>query len=278
MFIILTGSSGVGKNTVITEIEKRHSNFRLMPTYTTREKRLKEVDGYPFYYITKDEFQQKIKDGELIEYEHIHNNFYGSSYKILKDNLKEDIVLIKDLGIEGAQNLTLKISNITPVKKIFLTTTKHELKKRLKGRGEKQIKLRLKRYKREQREINKFDYIIHNYDLNETCNIIFDIYDKDLDEILPTKIVDKINIRKINKYVGKLQTGKILKPVQVQLQNGKIYIVKGHEKFIAGILTNKLVAKVFVKGKTINKLEPAQIMEWKSLIHDSKDISEDKQN
>lgn len=276
MFIILTGSSGVGKNTVITEIEKRHDNFKLMPTYTTRDKRPNEVDGYPFYYITKDEFQQKIKEGELIEYEHIHNNFYGSSYKILNDNLKEDIVLIKDLGIEGAQNLTHKISSITPVKKIFLTTTKHELKRRLKGRGEKQIKLRLKRYKREQKEINKFDYIIYNYDLDETCNFIRDIYDKELDEILPTKVVDKISIRKVNKYVSKLQTGKILKPVQVQIENGDIYIIKGHEKFIAGILTNKLVAKVIVKGKKINKLEPAQIMEWKSLIHDSEHISEEE--
>ena len=275
MFIILAGSSGVGKNTVITEIEKQHSNFKLMPTYTTREKRPNEVDGYPFYFITKDEFQQKIKDGELIEYEHIHNNFYGSSYKILNDYLNDNIVLIKDLGIEGAQNLTHKISSLTPVKKIFLTTTKHELKRRLKGRGETQIKLRLKRYKREQKEINKFDYIIYNYDLDETCGYVCDIYNKELDEIFPTKVVDKISIRKINKYVKKLQTGKILKPIQVQIENGNIYILKGHEKFIAGILTNKLVAKVIVKGKKIAQLEPAQIMEWKSLIHESEHTSEE---
>ena len=71
MFIILTGSSGVGKNTVITEIEKNNKNFKLMPTYTTREKRPFEIEGYPFYYITKDEFQQKIRSGELIEHEYI---------------------------------------------------------------------------------------------------------------------------------------------------------------------------------------------------------------
>lgn len=268
MFIILTGSSGVGKNTVITEIEKRNDHFKLMPTYTTRQKRPNEVEGYPFYYITVDEFQEKIKNGELIEHEHIHNNFYGSSYKILKENLSENVVLIKDLGIEGAQNLTQKISSITPVVKIFLTTTKHELKKRLKGRGEKQIKLRLKRYKREQSEINKFDYKIYNNDLLKTCDIIEKIYAIKLIDILPTKNVEKLSTKKVNKYVSMLMRGKILKPIKVALNDNQLYIVKGHERFIAGILTNKLVAKVIV-DKKIKKSSDEQYAKWKELLLDS---------
>lgn len=269
MFIILTGSSGVGKNTVITEIEKRNDHFKLMPTFTTRQKRPNEVEGYPFYFISVDEFQDKIKNGELIEHEHIHNNFYGSSYKVLNDNLQDNIVLIKDLGIEGAQNLTQKISHITPVSKIFLTTTKHELTKRLKGRGEKQIKLRLKRYKREQSEINKFDYIIINNDLNTTCNTIEKIYSINLTDIKPTKSVEKISTKKINKYVSALMRGKILKPVSVQLDGDELYIIKGHERFVAGILTNKLVAKKIMENKKIGQLEPDQINSWKELLSQS---------
>lgn len=269
MFIILTGSSGVGKNTVITEIERRNDHFKLMPTYTTRQKRPNEVEGYPFYFISVDEFQEKIKNGELIEHEHIHNNFYGSSYKILNDNLQENIVLIKDLGIEGAQNLTHKISHITPVVKIFLTTTKSELKKRLKGRGEKQIKLRLKRYQKEQGEINKFDYIIINNDLNKTCNIIEKIYSINLNDIKPTKTVEKISTRKVNKYVSLLMRGKVLKPVQVQLNGDELFIIKGHERYIAGILTNKLVAKIIVENKTIHNVEPDKLDSWKELLNQS---------
>ncbi len=268
MFIILTGSSGVGKNTVITEIEKRNEKFKLMPTYTTREKRPTEVEGYPFYYISKDEFQNKIKEGELIEHEFIHGNYYGSSYKILNDHLNGDYVLIKDLGIEGAQNLTTKISHLTPVKKIFLTTTKKELKRRLKGRGEKQIKLRLKRYDREQGEINKFDYIIVNNDLDKTCEEIRVIYNKELTDILPTKRVEKISLRKINRYVSLLRRGKILKPVEVTISDEKIYIVKGHEKFIAGILTDKLVAKKLV-DKDVKLLDEADYQKWQDLINQS---------
>lgn len=268
MFIILTGSSGVGKNTVITEIEKSEVNFKLMPTFTTREKRPTEIDGYPFYFISKQEFQEKIKQGELIEHEFIHGNYYGSSYKILKDNLNDNVVLIKDLGIEGAQNLTLKISHLTPVKKIFLTTTKKELKRRLKSRGEKQIKLRLKRYDREQGEINKFDYIIVNNNLEKTCNIIKSIYDKQLIDILPTMPIEKISFKKINKFVRQLKCGKVLKAIDVAIENDKIYIINGHEKFVAGILTNCLVAKKFC-DKRVKLLNNEQYTKWRNLIRES---------
>ena len=93
-----------------------------MPTYTTRQKREHEKEGYPFFFISKEEFQEKIKSGELIEHEFIHTNYYGSSYKIYQDLIDEDIVLIKDIGIEGAQNIAIKLAKITPVIKIFLTT------------------------------------------------------------------------------------------------------------------------------------------------------------
>ncbi|MBQ0017222.1 MAG: AAA family ATPase [Clostridiales bacterium] len=274
MFIILTGSSGVGKNTVINEIEKRNKNFKLMPTYTTREKRPSEVEGQIYYYLSKEEFQDKIKNKELIEYELIHNNYYGSSYKLLNEYLEKDCVLMKDMGIEGAQNFSTKISSITPVVKIFLTATKKELKKRLKGRGEKQIKLRMKRYDREQSEINKFDYIIYNNDLNETCGFIKDVYSKTANEILPTKDLTKIKVKKINKYVSMLQKGKILKPIKVAVENKKVYILKGHSKYIASILTGKPIAKEIVSKAKINKLEVSFVKEWQKLIKES--LSEKK--
>lgn len=269
MFIILTGSSGVGKNTVITKMEKDNENIKLMPTYTTRQKRPNEVEGYPFYYLTTNEFQEKIKNGELIEYEHIHGNFYGSSYKILDEILKLNVTIMKDFGIEGAQNLTNKISHITPVIKVFLTTSKRELVKRLKGRGEKQIKLRLKRYKREQSEINKFDYIIYNNDLEKTCEFIDKLSKISINDFLPTIKVNKINTKKVNKAVEKLQKGEFLPSIKVSFVDDKLYIIKGIESFIASVLTNKLVAKTIVENKKINKLSDEEYKKFSILIQQS---------
>ena len=73
MLIVLTGSSGVGKNTVIDAIENNSDKYRLMPTYTTRQKRQNEKEGHPFFFITKEEFQEKIG------YHFQNQNFFVSS-------------------------------------------------------------------------------------------------------------------------------------------------------------------------------------------------------
>ena len=101
MFVILSGSSGVGKNTVIKEMQKTEINLVMMPTFTTREKRVGEIEGAPYFYIAKEEFQEKIKNNELIEHEFIHNNYYGSSYTIFDDYIKTGKIIIKDIGVEG---------------------------------------------------------------------------------------------------------------------------------------------------------------------------------
>lgn len=270
MFIILTGSSGVGKNTVIKSLEKENPNFKLVPTYTTRNKRDTEIEGNPYYFITKEEFQQKIKDNELIEHEYIHTNYYGSSYKIFDDLINQNKILIKDIGIEGAQNLEQKLNDRTEIVKIFLTTkSKKDLKQRLKGRGEKEIKLRLKRYKREQAERNKFDYLIFNKDLNETTKIINSISQLDFYDIIPSKPVGKLNLNKIKRYNNKLLKGYILKPIKVALNEDKIFILDGEEKFIAGLLANKTVCKEICLKDVKNNLTVEQLMEWKSLVRES---------
>lgn len=254
MFVILTGSSGVGKNTIIKELSKKDNNIVLMPTFTTRDKRDGEIEGMPYFYISKDEFQNKIKNGDFIEYEHIHNNFYGSSFDIFDKYIKLGKVLIKDVGVEGAQNLTVKLKDRTEVKKIFLTTKrKSELKKRLLGRDEKQIKLRLKRYKYEQKQKNKFDYIIYNDDLNKTLEAIVCLLNVKKQDYVPCKNISSINKYKIKYYTNKLNSGNILKPVKIAIANDKAYIVSGLEKFVASIISGKNVAKLVVNKKVKNK-------------------------
>lgn len=250
MFIILSGSSGVGKNTVIKHLMEKTDKIVLMPTFTTRGMRDGEVEGSPYFYISKEEFQNKIKNNDFIEYEFIHNNYYGSTYSIFDEYIKSGKILIKDIGVEGAQNLDVKLSDRTELVKIFLTTKhKRELKERLKGREEKQIKLRLKRYDYEQKQKNKFDFIIYNEDLTETTETIKTIVLVSMEDYIPTKKLRNISKYKVRLYKNKLLCGKKLKPVKIAIQDGKIYVVSGVERFVAGLLTGKTVAKVIVHKK-----------------------------
>lgn len=267
MFVILSGSSGVGKNTIIKKLEMDIPKYRLMPTFTTRQKRESEIEGYPFYFLTKEEFQEKIKNNEFIEYESIHNNFYGSTYKIFDEQLKSGKILIKDIGVDGAQNLSDKLKDKTKTVKLFLTTeSKGVLKHRLKGRKEKHIRLRLKRFGYEQKQKNKFDWIILNNNLQETCEIIDLIIGFENKDFLPTKKVKKINFKLVKRCFEKLKCGKILKPIQVCLNSKKPYIVKGIESFVASLLAKKNVAKLIVKKKRVKKLDVFDYKDFQELI------------
>ena len=248
MFIILSGSSGVGKNTVIKEMQKNNEHLVMMPTFTTREKREGEIEGKPYYYISKNEFQDKIKNEEFIEHEFIHNNFYGSSYIVFDEYIKRGDIIIKDIGVEGAQNLSLKLKQKTPILKIFLTVKhKSELKRRLKGRGEKQIKLRLSRFGYEQKQINKFDYVVFNADLTETSNLINSLMLLTESDFRFKKDLNKCNPYKVKYFINKLNSGKILSPVKIVVKDDKAYVVSGTEKLLASFLCGLPVAKVVVK-------------------------------
>lgn len=249
MFIILSGSSGVGKNTIIAELQK-NNNFAYMPTFTTREMRAGESVGAPYYYISKEEFQQKIKDNEFLEYELIHGNYYGSSGKIFDECLAKGQKVIKDVGVQGAQNLTIKVGDKTPIVKIFLTVKhKSELKKRLIGRGEKDIALRLKRFNYEQKQKNFFDYIIYNESLDKTTNLLHEIFKLKNSDFIPCKKMEFISKYKVKFYTSRLKCGKTLSPIKIVILSGKAYIVSGVEKFVASIISGKSVAKLVIDKK-----------------------------
>ena len=99
MLIIVSGSAGVGKNTVITEILKKHQNVALMKTCTTRPPRSTDEDMQsPYIYLSRQEFENKIKNGELFEHEEIHQNFYGVLNASLDEIAKQQVHYIKGIG------------------------------------------------------------------------------------------------------------------------------------------------------------------------------------
>lgn len=253
MFVILSGSSGSGKNTVIKEMQKTKDNLVLMPTFTTREKRDGEVEGKPYFYITKEQFQEKIKNNEMIEHELIHGNFYGASYTVFEEYISNGNIIIKDIGVEGAQNLQKKLSDKTQILKIFLIVKKSELKKRLKERGEKQIKLRLKRYGYEKSQIDKFDYILTNVDLEKTSKLIDCLISLGEKDFYFKKEILKYNDYKIKYYMNKLAMGETLSPVKIAVVDNKAYVLKGAEKLIASFVSNMPVAKIILDKKVNTK-------------------------
>ncbi len=176
MLVILSGSSGIGKNTIINEILKKYNNFQLLPTLTTREMRKNECQGNPYYFVSVEEFMRRKENGELLESENVHGNYYGASRLVLEET-KTDKILIKDIDVKGALNLKDKLKDVVI---IFLKASSfEELIKRLKGRGETRIEERLARYNLELELSKNFNHVIVNEKIDDTIEKIIHIVKKE---------------------------------------------------------------------------------------------------
>jgi len=180
MLIIMSGSAGVGKNTIINELLSEFNNLTLMTTVSTRAMRPGEEQGRPYYFVTLEEFNEMVERGEMLETCPIHGNMYGSSRKILEEKEAEGKILIKDIDVEG----TLNLKKILPdVVAIYLKPKSIEvLRERLEGRGEKDIDLRLRRYAYEEEMSKYYDYVLINDKMEDTLRVLREILRKETEK------------------------------------------------------------------------------------------------
>jgi len=177
MLIIISGSAGVGKNTIINELLSEYNNLTLMTTVSTRAMRPGEEQGRPYYFVTLDEFNAMVERGEMRETCPIHGNMYGSSRKILEEKTAEGKVLIKDIDVEGTLNLKKILSDVVA---IYLKPVSIDvLRERLIGRGEKDIDLRLRRYEYEESMAKHYDYVLVNDKIEDTLAALREILAKE---------------------------------------------------------------------------------------------------
>ncbi len=179
MLVLLSGVSGAGKDTIKKELMKRLENVTSMPSYTDRSPRPGEVNGEIYHFITTEEFEEKIKQNEFYEYSVHHEHYYGTSKKVLNEKVKEGKIIVKDIEVNGTENLLKLLKDDIKIVTIFLRVPKDELRRRLENRIEKasikEIELRLNRFDFEESKIGLYDYVIKNDDLEKTVQIIMTI-------------------------------------------------------------------------------------------------------
>ena len=176
MLVILSGVSGAGKDTIKKELIKRMEDVISLPSYTSRAPREGEEEGIQYHFISKEDFEKRIKNNEFYEYDLHHNNYYGTSRKLMNEKIKSGKIIVKDIEVNGTENLVKILKNDTNVVTIFLKVEKEELRRRLIARGdnlsEEELELRLGRLEYEESKIKLYDYVIKNDDFEKTVKII----------------------------------------------------------------------------------------------------------
>ena len=204
--IVVSGPSGAGKGTIIDKLKEINDNFWLSISMTSRNIRSNDIPDETYFFVTKEEFENRIKKGVFLEYAMYNGNYYGTPKDKILDKLNQGIDVVLEIEIQGA----LKVKELVPdaIFIFILPPSMDELRKRLVKRGTDSKEKILSRFKRAYQEINevtKYNYVVINDDiekavnkvnsilLSERCRVdrIEDIYLNNMEEEIHELLVDK---------------------------------------------------------------------------------------
>ena len=161
LLIILSGSSGVGKDAVIKKMRELELPFHYAVTATTRPRRAGEKHGIDYYFLSKDEFQCMREKGELLESAEVYGNYYGVPKEEITQALSEGKDVIMKVDVQGAATLKKILPQAVFV--FLLPPSRKELERRLRQRSSESgadLALRLEKATEEIESLPLFDYII----------------------------------------------------------------------------------------------------------------------
>jgi guanylate kinase len=191
LMIVISGPSGVGKDSVVQTMKARGLPFHFVVTATTRPVRPNEIQGRDYFFVSKEEFARMIEANELFEYAKVYNDYKGNSKSQVRDALASGKDVIMRLDVQGAAT----VRKLAPqAVLVFLTTqNERELVNRLKGRKTdtpEDLSLRIATAQQELKRATEFDYIIVNSDgcLDETVDTVVAIIRAEHHRVNPRKV------------------------------------------------------------------------------------------
>jgi len=167
LLIVISGPSGVGKDSIVQRMMERGFPFHFVVTATTREKRANEIHGKDYWFVSEDEFASMIEKDELIEYAIVYGDYKGIPKAQVREALASGKDVVMRLDVQGAESVR-KLSQDALL--IFITCdSEEELEHRLRERKTESadsLSLRIATARKELQRINDFDYVIINRDFH----------------------------------------------------------------------------------------------------------------
>ncbi len=181
--ILYTGSSGVGKGTILAELFKRDDNLRLSVSNTTRAPREGEVDGVQYNFVSVEEFKKQIEQDGYLEYAEYCDNYYGTPKKQVFDMLDEGYDVFLEIEVKGGIQILEKYPDILSI--FILPPSMEVLEHRLNKRGTEDaetIKKRLEQAEEEIKYKDRYKYNVVNAELDKAVDEIMDILKREKSE------------------------------------------------------------------------------------------------
>ena len=164
---IIAAPSGCGKTSLVESLINDAKNLRVSISHTTRNPRVDEVNGTNYHFVSVSEFQKMVSEDSFIEHAEVFENFYGTSKKLINDNLDNNIDVILEIDWQGARQVKQNLPSAISI--FILPPSKEALELRLMNRAQDDelvIKKRMLDAENQMSHFNEFDYLVINDDFN----------------------------------------------------------------------------------------------------------------
>lgn len=275
MLTAFVGCAGVGKNTIIRQLISAYPDrYEIFPTLTTRPMREGEVEGNPYHFVTKERFRQLIDEGEIYEWQIIHDgNYYGGSREVLRKHLAGGKSLIKDIDVLGANTYKQKLSDITKILSLFLYVDDlNVLLDRMRGRGdtEENIRIRAERFSMEMQASKDCDYMVSNDVIKDTTDEVDCLLrnEEELGGVYRPAAKEGIPSEEaIARAMNSFSTGEAPHAVELGFNGKELLIIDGADRYVAAKRNGAFIQKK-IRSLTDASLAAADmdLTSWRALL------------
>lgn len=174
--LILSAPSGTGKTTTCRVLREKLPDLKISVSHTTRKIRKGEKEGLDYTFISQQEFEEKIKSKDFLEWAQVHNFYYGTSFQAADTSLENGHDTLLELDVQGVESL--RAMDYEGIYILILPPSVEEMQARLTKRGtesEDRIQQRVETGKKEIKKYKIYDYVITNYVVEDTVNAILSI-------------------------------------------------------------------------------------------------------
>ncbi|WP_457553436.1 guanylate kinase [Desulfobacula sp.] len=178
---VISAPSGAGKTTLIKKVLNRFETLSYSVSHTTREPRQNELNGRDYFFISIEEFEQKISLNHWFEWAKVHDNYYGTSKEFIKNSLEKGQSLVLDIDVQGAKQVMALDLDLVSI--FILPPSFKTLSQRLENRGtdsKEVIAKRLENAKSEIAQKDLYQYKVVNDDLDKAAKELYSIFKKEM--------------------------------------------------------------------------------------------------